>query len=214
MTTPHTPDTSDTDHLLAELDKITVALGRTFAGLCEVVLHDLRDPENTIRTIENNISGREPGQSATELGLARIQDPDFPAVLQNYANTFPDGRAAKSTSIGIKNTDGTYVAALCLNLDISVLQTITHQLSALTSIDDRQPPVTEELRPRSLQELRDFIAAYAADRGVSPRSLDPVAARNLTRTLRDEGYLDIRRSVPTVSDAVGISRATVYNYLK
>lgn len=211
MTIPQDPGT---DHLLAELDKITVALGRTFAGLCEVVLHDLRDPANTIRTIENNISGREPGQSATELGLARIQDPDFPAVLQNYANTFPDGRPAKSTSIGIRDTDGTYVAALCLNVDISVLQTITHQLSALMSVEDHHPPVTEHLRPRSLRELRDFIAAYAADRGVTPRNLDPGAARTLTRKLRDEGYLDIKKSVPTVSEAIGISRATVYNYLK
>lgn len=41
------------------------------------------DPLHTVRTIENNLSGRTAGQSATELGLARIQDPGFPAVLQN-----------------------------------------------------------------------------------------------------------------------------------
>ena len=36
--------------------------------------------------------GRRIGQPATELGLARIQDPDYPAVIANYANQFADGR--------------------------------------------------------------------------------------------------------------------------
>lgn len=208
------PENTETEHLLAELDKITTALGRTFPGLCEVVLHDLRDPLHTIRTIENNISGREPGDSATELGLARIQDPDFPAVLQNYANTFPDGRASKSTSIGIKDSSGNYIAALCLNVDVSLLNTLTHQLSALIRIDEQSPLVEESLRPKSLQEIRDFIAGYAAERGRTPQSLDPESTRALTRMLRDEGYMNIKKSIPTVSEAIGVSRATIYNYLK
>lgn len=208
------PENTETEHLLAELDKISTALGRTFPGLCEIVLHDLRDPLQTIRTIENNISGREPGDSATELGLARIQDPDFPAVLQNYASTFPDGRASKSTSIGIKDSSGNYIAALCLNVDVSLLNTLTHQLSALTRIDEQSPVVVESLRPKSLQEIQDFIARYAAERGRTPQSLDPRSTRALTRMLRDEGYMNIKKSIPTVSEAIGVSRATIYNYLK
>lgn len=205
---------SNVEHLLAELEKVTVALGKTFPGLCEVVLHDLRDPTTTIRAIENNISGRTPGQSATEIGLARIQDPDFPEVLQNYSNQFPDGRAAKSTSIGIKDMEGNYVAALCLNVDVSMLNTIVHQLSTLTRTEDQPRPVEENLKQKSLDEIRDFITKYAADRGVTPQALDQEAGRALTQTLRDEGYMNIRKFVPTVSETLGISRATVYNYLK
>lgn len=205
---------SETEHILSELDKVATAVGRTFPGLCEVVLHDLRDSLHTVRTIENNISGRKPGDSATELGLARIQDSEFPAVLQNYANTFPDGRASKSTSIGIKDSQGNYIAALCLNVDVSLLGTITHQLAALTRIDGQDEGIEESLRPKSLQEIRDFVARYAAERGRTPHSLDAEAARALTRRLRDEGYMDIKKAVPTVSETIGISRATVYNYLK
>jgi predicted transcriptional regulator YheO len=101
--------------LLREAEKIATAIGRMFPGLCEVVLHDLRNPDHSVRAIENSLSGRRVGDPATELGLARIQDPDYPGVLQNYSNTFPDGRPAKSTSIGIKNGEGDYIAALCLN---------------------------------------------------------------------------------------------------
>src|SRR5258705_13313762 len=94
------PSVRADEELFVELDKIAIAVGRMFPGLCEVVLHDLRDPEHAIRLIENNLSGRRVGDSATELGMLRIGDPEYPSVVQNYANTFADGRPAKSTSIG------------------------------------------------------------------------------------------------------------------
>ena len=56
---------------------------------------------------------------ATELGRARIADAGYPQVVANYANHFADGRPAKSTSIGIKDGEGNYVAALCLNMDLT-----------------------------------------------------------------------------------------------
>ena len=67
---------SEDEHLLAEAERIAVAVGKMFPGLCEVVLHDLRHPEHAIRVIENNLSGRQVGGSATELGLAGIATPD------------------------------------------------------------------------------------------------------------------------------------------
>ena len=204
----------EAEHLLRELEKITVALGRTFPGLCEVVLHDLRDPLHTVRTVENNISGREPGNYATELGIARIHNPGFPEVLQNYSNTFPDGRAAKSTSIGIKDSNGNYIAALCLNVDISMLGALSHTLAALVRTDEQAPAVRENLRPKSLEDIRAFIAEYAAKKGLTPSSLDPASSRELTKQLREHGFMDIKKSIPTVSEVLGVSRATVYNYLK
>ena len=96
--------------LLREGKKIVEALGKTLAPLVEVVLHDLKQPEHAVVAIANNLSGRQVGDAVTELGLARMTDPGFPEVVQNYANRFPDGRPAKSTSIGLKNSRGEYVA--------------------------------------------------------------------------------------------------------
>jgi predicted transcriptional regulator YheO len=208
-------DHSTDDHLLREAEKIAVALGRMFPGLCEVVLHDLRDPGHAIRVIENNLSGRRVGDSATELGLARIADPDHPSVIQNYPNRFPDGRPAKSTSIGIKNPAGEYIAALCLNLDVSVLSPVTLALSRLvaTDPDDRAEPL-ETLRDRNARELRRAVESRAAERGGTPRSLSREAKRALVRQLRDDGYFDSRDAARTIADLLGVSRATVYNYTK
>lgn len=203
---------SEDELLLRETEVIAVALGRMFPGVCEVVLHDLRDPENTIRVIENPLSGRQVGDPATELGLARINDPQFTSVVQNYPNAFPDGRPVKSTSIGIKNSAGTYVAALCLNLDLTPLTAATRAMQQLTSTEDADLPLTESLRARTVQELRSLVEEYAAARGAVPRSLDAASKKELVRTLREDGYLDLRHSVKVLTEVLGVSRATVYNY--
>ncbi|MEU1707066.1 PAS domain-containing protein [Streptomyces sp. NPDC005706] len=203
------------EHLIGEAEKIAVALGRMFPGLCEVVLHDLRDPRHAIRTIENNLSGRRTGDSATELGLARIADPEYPSVIQNYPNRFPDGRPAKSTSIGIKNAAGEYIAALCLNLDVSVLSPVTLALSNLvaTGTEHREQPL-ETLRDRNARELRRAVEALAAERGGTPRSLSREAKKALVRHLQAEGYFDSRDAARIIADLLGVSRATVYNYTR
>ncbi|MHA4818735.1 helix-turn-helix transcriptional regulator [Streptomyces aculeolatus] len=200
--------------LLREAEKIATALGRMFPGVCEVVLHDLRDPRHAVRTVENPLSGRGPGAPATELGLARIEDPDYPEVIQNYPNRFPDGRPAKSTSIGIRNSTGAYVAALCLNLDVSVLDRTARTLQALTAVEDPGLPLTETLRARTADELRAAVEEFAAARGQTPRALASADRRELVRELRERGLLEVRSAVRLVTELLGVSRATVYNYLR
>ncbi|WP_151479992.1 helix-turn-helix transcriptional regulator [Streptomyces albicerus] len=203
------------EHLIREAEKIAVALGRMFPGLCEVVLHDLRDPQHAIRAIENNLSGREVGDSVTELGLARIEDPGYPSVIQNYPNQFPDGRPAKSTSIGIKNAAGEYIAALCLNLDVSVLSPVTLALSNLVATDtEHREQALETLRDRNARELRRAVEELAAERAATPRSLSREDKKALVRQLHQDGYFDSRDAAQTIADLLGVSRATVYNYTK
>lgn len=204
--------TAEDEHLLREADKIAGAIGKMFPGLCEVVVHDLTDPQHAIRTIENNMSGRKVGDSVTEFGLARINDPDYPSVIQNYPNQLPDGRSAKSTSIGIKNSEGRYIAAICLNLDVSLLSVLSHvfaNLVATEATNDR-----ETLRNRSLEEITAAIDQFAAERMGTPRGLRPEEKRRLVKQLHRQGYFARRHSVQLIGNSLGISRASVYNYSK
>ncbi|WP_327151417.1 helix-turn-helix transcriptional regulator [Nocardia sp. NBC_01329] len=210
-----TDPATDDEHLLVEAEKIASAIGRMFPGLCEVVLHDLRKPQHAIRAIENNLSGRQVGDSATELGLRRIADPNYPSVIQNYPNQFPDGRPVKSTSIGIKNKEGRYVAALCLNLDVSSLSPLTLTLANLVATEvEHRGEVLETLRDRTARELREAIEAFAADRSNTPRGLPRDTKRELVKQLRRDGFFDSPSSAQAIADLLGVSRATVYNYSK
>lgn len=209
------PTGGDDEHLVQEAERIAVAIGRMFPGLCEVVLHDLRRPDHAIRAIENNLSGRQVGDPATELGLRRIADPDYPGVIQNYNNRFPDGRPAKSTSIGIKNAEGRYVAALCLNLDVSTLSPLALTLANLVATEVQpQGEVLETLRDRGDRELRSAIDSFAAQRSSTPRGLNRDQKSELVRQLHREGFFETRGSAQLIADQLGVSRATVYNYTK
>ncbi|VVD72069.1 helix-turn-helix transcriptional regulator [Pandoraea cepalis] len=200
--------------LLRESRKIVEALGRTFAPLVEVVLHDLTDPDHAIVAIANNLSGREPGDAVTEMGLARIADPAFPEVIANYANRFPDGRPAKSTSIGLKNGRGEYVAAICLNMDISMLAAAAASVQQLVSVPNHAPtPVRETLATRRLDDIVPLITDFAAQRNTTPQGLTLAQRREAIRLIEARGLLDLRHAHAEVARALGVARSTVYTYL-
>ncbi|HZR76610.1 helix-turn-helix transcriptional regulator [Bradyrhizobium sp.] len=200
---------ADGEVLFDQLKRIAQGLGETFAPFCEVVLHDLTDPKHAIVAIHNNLSGRKIGQPATELGLARIADPNYAQVISNYANAFADGRQAKSTSVGIKDASGTYVAALCLNVDLTLFQGLQSAIGQFVSVDAQNAP-RESLNPASAEAIRARIDQFAARRATTPRALNAEDRRLLLRELKDSGCMELRRSAEIVAAHLGISRATVY----
>jgi predicted transcriptional regulator YheO len=199
--------------LLREGEKIVEALGKMFAPCCEVLLHDLTEPDRSIIAIENPLSGRRVGDPVTEMGLARLHDSSFPDVVQNYQNTFSDGRPAKSTSIGLKNSEGKFVAAICLNLDISLFSTVQRVLEQLSSVE-ASAPVHETLRTRSTQEVRYAIETFAARNNTQSRALSPQQRREVLHQMEQIGLLDVRHAATIAAETLGISRASVYHALK
>lgn len=57
----------------------------------------------------------------------------------------------QSTSIGLRNAVGEYIAALCLNLDVSVLSPVTLALANLANLVATETEHCEH----SLEPLRD-----------------------------------------------------------
>ncbi|WP_405602407.1 MULTISPECIES: transcriptional regulator [unclassified Streptomyces] len=196
-------------HLMEQLQQVAKGLAATFAPFCEVVVHDLDDPDHAIVAIENNLSGRSVGDPATELGLARLADDAYPQVVANYPNRFADGRRVKSTSIGIKDERGHYAGALCLNIDMTVFDGIGTVLDHFGRPDGSAAPA-ESLDPAGGDAIRARIDAFAADRATTPRALRTTQRRELVRELKSQGFMEVRRSAGIVADHLGVSRATVY----
>lgn len=206
---------TENELLLREGKKIAKALAEMFAPTCEVVLHDLTNPQHSVVAIEQPLSGRNVGDAMTEMGLARIRDPNYPDVVQNYANRFPDGRPAKSTSVGLRNSQGEFVAALCLNMDVSLLDSVQRVLAQLTAVDNAAAPTPETLRSRfSPNDVKRAIEDYSAAMSSQPRALTPAQRKTLIRHLATSGLLQLRGGAKIVAEELGISRASVYNALK
>ncbi|MEM5316720.1 PAS domain-containing protein [Paraburkholderia sp. JHI869] len=198
--------------ILEQVQQIAAGLGETLAPFTEVVVHDLRSPKHAILAIHNNLSGRHVGEPATELGLARIADDEYPQVIANYANQFSDGRRAKSTSIGIKDSDGHYFAALCLNVDVTLFRSISTMLEQFSV--PKSNVVKESIDPSSADSIRERIDRFAVGLATTPQALKTDQRKALMLALKEEGYLDLRRSMDTVAQHLGVSRATVYNDAK
>ncbi len=204
---------SEKQVLLDQLKQIAQGLGETFAPFCEVVVHDLTDPSHAILAIHNNLSGRMEGDPATELGLARIADPKYPQVISNYANHFSDGRQAKSTSIGVKDSSGRYVAALCINVDLTLFRSLQSVVGQFLAVDT-ETVCRESLDPAGADAIRARIDQFAARLATTPRSLKADEKRLLLQELKAAGLLEIRRAVETIAAHLGVSRAAVYGYVK
>jgi predicted transcriptional regulator YheO len=202
--------TSEHQNLLAQMQQVAEGLGKTLAPFCEVVLHDLTQPEHAILAIHNNLSGRAVGEPATELGLARAADPAFEQVIANYPNTFPDGRLAKSTSVGIKDSEGQYIAALCLNVDLTVFRSLNSMLTQFGSVDTALA-VSETMVPAGADAIRQRIDQFAARLSTTPRALKADERKALMRELKEAGLSDVRRAMDIVAAYLNVSRATVYN---
>ena len=202
--------TPEQHNLLAQMRQVADGLGQTLAPFCEVVLHDLLDPEHAILAIHNNLSGRSVGAPATELGLARAADPDFAQVIANYPNTFADGRLAKSTSIGIKDSEGRYIAALCMNVDLTVFRSLNSLLTQFGNVNTAAG-VSETLEPAGADAIRARIDRFAARLATTPRALKADERKALMRELKESGLGDVRRAMEIVAAYLNVSRATVYN---
>ncbi|KAA1014537.1 transcriptional regulator [Paraburkholderia panacisoli] len=205
--------TTEQHTIVEQLKQIAEGLGETFSPFCEVVVHDLVHAEHAIVAIHNNLSGRVEGEPATVLGLARIADDRYPQVIANYANQFADGRPVKSTSIGIKDSSGRYVAALCLNIDLTLFGALQNVLGRFVSTD-AAAGVEESLEPLGADAIRQRIDQFAARLGTIPRALKTEDRRMLMRELKQSGSMEVRRAMEIVALHLGVSRATVYNDAK
>lgn len=199
--------------LLEQVKHIADGLGKTLSPFCEVVVHDLLDPKHAVLAIHNNLSKREVGQPATELGLARILDPNYDQVIANYPNKFADGRQVKSTSVGIKDSEGNYIAALCMNVDLTMFHGFQNAMSQFVSVDPSMKPA-ESLDPAGADAIRARIDQFAAKIALTPRTLKTPERKQLLQELKESGLLDVRRSMEIIAEHLGVSRAAVYTYAK
>jgi predicted transcriptional regulator YheO len=205
--------TSEQQLLLAQVRQIADGLAQTFAPFTEVVVHDLLAPAHSVLALHNNLSGRQVGDPATELGLARIMDPGYEQIIANYPNQFADGRQVKSTSIGIKDGQGRYIAALCINVDLTLFQSFQSALRKFMAVEG-QTPTRESLDPSGTDAIRARIDEFAARLSSTPRALRAEDRRTLVKELKGAGLLEVRRAMHTIAAHLGVSRATVYSDAK
>lgn len=202
--------------LMAIFKSLVEPLGHALPGSGEVVLHDLSLLPNSIVAVAGNVTGREPGDAATNLLLEAVASKDF-AHKSGYETRLPDGRRLRSTTTFLPDLDGIPIAALCINMDISPWE-LMRDAAAVALGDSGHAPAKASLGPemfmRDINELSTFLIQQAiANVGVPVHLMHKRHKIAVVQELSVRGLFTLRSAVDTVADALNTTRFTIYNYL-
>ncbi|WP_088042865.1 transcriptional regulator [Bacillus sp. EAC] len=214
------------NHLLNAYIPMVKFIASIMGKNCEVVLHDLTNPENSIVAIENGgISGRKVGGPITDLVLKVMQEGAYKDVdfISNYKASVKGDRTCRSSSYFIKNEDGNIIGVLCVNVDVTVFEDVKSYLDdfIMTGFqNDTQKPlqshntdVFESLHETVEDVLENMISKVLNEYDLSPERLSIDEKLNVVRTLNEAGLFLLKGGVSELANKLKVSEATVYRYL-
>ena len=201
---------------LQMLRQIAHGLCSQFGSNCEVVVHDLslRQPDSSIVIIENgHVSSRKLGDGPSHIVLEALRAD--PATLEDklsYLTRTHDGRILKSSTIYIRDEDGSVAAIFAINYDITLMLAMEDALKGFTAtqVPEREP----EHISRNVADLLDELIEQSVKLVGKPVPLmnkeDKVKA---IQFLNDTGAFLITKSGDKVCKFFGISKYTLYSYI-
>ena len=197
------------------LRRIAKSLSNLLKPFCEVVVHDLKDLEHSIICIEGNVTGRSLGGGPTNLILSKMLAEDTDKDLSNYITTMPNGRLVKSSTIFLKEDNGKVSGAFCINLDITDFYSFNAELREFLFTEDVNAP-SEFFSDNIQKTIKSVFEETLRDMALSSSSenMNREDKINLVNRLHHKGIFRVRKSVPILADLLGVTRATIYNYLK
>jgi predicted transcriptional regulator YheO len=180
----------------------------------EVVVYDFRDLEHSAVAVAGHVTGRKPGAPVPDLGFVRdaliANTPD----QLNYV-TKGGGRTLRSSTIWIRDTNGTPIGAVGINVDYTTL------LQARDLLDQLAVPtraaaefVVGETFARDLDELVELsVADFGRQEGITDiESMSRADKLRLIQMLEERGLFRVRGAVSRVARLLRVSRATIYNF--
>ena len=206
----------DLHPLLKGIIPLVEGIANTFGKNCEVLLHDIRNPQSSVIAIANgHITGRSIGSPMTEYGLATLRSGQFDKPIVNCRKKTRDGRLLKSSSLFIKDENGKLIGFLCINYDISELTIARNIINNLTNIiEETDFSEEDECFGNTVNEMLSSIVNKALESVGKPVAFISKEEKvNIVQLLDEKGVFLIKGAIDYVAKVLCVSRYTVYNYL-
>lgn len=189
---------------------------KMFGPNCEVVIHDLTHPQNSVMfTVNNHVTGREVGQSFDHLVKTVLQDEDFKEDhLSGYTFTTEDGRMIRSSTSLIRDSERKVIGAYCVNFDVDALNRMQQFMDDFLPAQAYAQEVAQETDEdlENVEEIVDQLIQQIIKNSVHP-SMKRHEKVELIRFMEEKGIFLMKGSVEKVASLLGISKVTVYSYL-
>ncbi|MBC7881490.1 MAG: transcriptional regulator [Anaerolineae bacterium] len=196
------------------LRRVAKAVAVTVGKHCEVVVHDLRDPEHTVVAISGNLTDRTIGSPAPDPEFLPENVNRFQADYLLYPTRTPAGLPLLSSSVWVRDHSGRIIGAICVNMDFGNLRLARDLIDA--HLNSPQNHLAElETFATSPDEFASIALRKALqDLGKPVHTLTRQEKIGIIHKLDQLGIFRFRQSVDLVMAELGISRASVYEYLK
>lgn len=204
----------DKKKLFALLERIADAIVHTFGPHCEVAVHDMANPNRSLVHIAGNVTGRSTGSPITNFGLKLLSLQEKGEDVHGYQTKFKD-KSVVSSTVCLKDDDNKIMGFLCINFDITKLQQARDAIAGYgLQHSDLFNYMGESFADLTLTTVESTINDVLAEMKKDPRFMTSAERFAFTRRLNDHKVFSMRGSVNEVAQVLGVSRYTIYNYLK
>ncbi|MFI6374241.1 transcriptional regulator [Streptomyces sp. NPDC050546] len=208
------PLTAERDAILAALTPVVEGIAATFGPVCEVVLHDYRNPEKSVVAVAGSVTGRTVGGAMSEIGMRVLARGDEAADELNYVTRTRNGALVKSSTMVLRDSTATVFGALCVNVDVGAVSQVHGLLGALAGIRPEPAELPTTTFGNDIDAVVDaLVDAHQSKQRGSWAELDRAERLELFGGLDNRGVFAVRGAVEQVAARLGISRASAYNYL-
>lgn len=201
------------DAILAAIVPVVDGIAATLGAHAEVVLHDFRKPDSSIMAIAGSLTDRHIGGSMSQIGMDLIARGSGASNELNYSITTAEGRRLRSSTFPLRDSHGTLIGALCINLDVTDIERATALLTSLVGPQEMPAPAAITFSDDIDDVVESILAVTEISHG-SPKNLDPKARLAFIRDLDQQGVFSVRKAAPRVAEHLGISRASLYSDLQ
>ncbi|MVB09634.1 YheO-like PAS domain protein [Caprobacter fermentans] len=148
---------STSSKLLKNYGILVEFLGNVLGPDYEIALHEISSDSQSIIAIANgHISGRKVGAPITDFALKMIKDKVYETndYVLNYKGISKSGKVLRSSTIFIKDENGSLIGMLCINFDASRFTDVSQKILELCNI--RQETLKEPEGP--LPDVPDALS--------------------------------------------------------
>jgi predicted transcriptional regulator YheO len=208
--------TAEDKTILNALEPVADAVANLFGSNCEVLIHSLEDLSTSVVKICNGeVTGRSVGSPLTALGIELLKNATNleSDVVSNYVTRHTDGKMIKSATALIRN--GTKpIGMFCINYNLSAPLLDVIQNISFVEADNQENSKSEHFVMNAVDLIRHSL--NNAINQISPkRSLSPQEKnKQIVSELLNQGIFDVKGAVDIVANELGVSRYTIYNYIR
>lgn len=185
----------------------------TFGDSCEVVVHDLSQPESSVVHVANGkVTGRQIGQSFDHLVKRVLLNKDFKDDrMINYMFKTSGGKQIKSSSALIRDSGGEMIGMLCINYDVTVCQLLQSQIEMFLSSAGEEVNSEKDVDQNVMAVIDELIAKTIGTLDV--KNISRKKSVEIIRFMDEKGIFLVKGAMDKVAEIMGVSKVTIYSYL-